>query len=59
MKKTLIVVILVAFVIGVLFITSHAYVVVPLFVALKVLAFLIIAGLTAYFIGRFRARRNL
>jgi hypothetical protein len=58
MKNKLIIIILVAFVIGVLFITSHAYVVLPLLVALKVLTFLIIAGLTAYFIGRFRARRN-
>jgi hypothetical protein len=58
-SKIIFISILVLFGLGVLWLISHAYVVVPLLLGVRILAIAIILGVVAYYIGRFRRSRNL
>lgn len=57
--KIIFISILALFALSTLWIISHAYVVVPLFLGVKVLVVAIIIGVIVYYIGRIGRSRNL
>lgn len=58
-SKIIFICILVLFGLGMLWLISHSFVVVPLLLGVRALILIIVIIVVVYFIGRFRARRNL
>lgn len=58
-SKIIFICILVLFGLGMLWLISHSFVVVPLLLGVRALILIIVIIVAVYFIGRFRARRNL
>lgn len=57
-SKIIIIIILVLFALGLIWLISHSFVVIPLLLGVRALILIILIVVVVYFIGRFRARRN-